>query len=443
MKAVILAGGKGTRLGEITKTIPKPMIEISGKPVLEYQIEMLVKYGIKEIIITLNYLPEVIESYFGDGSKWGIKIQYIKEKTPMGSAGALCLLREVLLEDFLVVYGDLMFNFNLNRFIERHRYLKEINPELIGTLVVHPNDHPFDSDLFEVDIDSEIIKILNKPHPETLIYNNIVNAGIYILSPGILKYIQDNNDIEQIRDFAKDIFPNIIAQKENKLFAYFTTEYLKDMGTVQRLEEVGRDVGNGWFYKNNLEIAKPAVFLDRDGVIIEDSEKGIFAMDQFNMIDGSAEAIKIINENHYYAVIISNQPVVAKGFCTIEDVNQINKKLETQLGKIGAKVDAIYFCPHHPDKGFAGENVKYKIECDCRKPQIGLIQRAVKDLNIDLANSFFIGDSTTDLKTAGNADIEFIGVETGKCLKDNKYFSDKDYRQDKNLLSAVQSIFNS
>ena len=149
--------------------------------------------------------------------------------------------------------------------------------------------------------------------------------------------------------------------------------------------------------------------------------------------------IKKINESEFLAIIITNQPAVAKGFCLIENINEIHRKMETVLGESGAKLDGIYFCPHHPEKGLKGENPKYKIKCSCRKPGIGMLQKAAKDFNIDLEGSYFIGDSFRDILCGKNAGMKTCGLKTGRGCKDGDI--KPDYLK-KNLLEAVNFIIN-
>lgn len=171
---------------------------------------------------------------------------------------------------------------------------------------------------------------------------------------------------------------------------------------------------------NAVIIKRPAIFLDRDGVI--NKEVGdLRNVKDFVLLPGVARSIKKINQSNFYVVVVTNQPVIAKGFCKLEEVLRIHKKMETELSKGRAKLDGIYFCPHHPEKGFEGENKKYKIHCVCRKPKLGMIRQAVKDLNIDLKKSFMIGDRTVDCQMSVRAGLKFIGVKTGYGLKDKQY----------------------
>lgn len=184
---------------------------------------------------------------------------------------------------------------------------------------------------------------------------------------------------------------------------------------------------------------KRCVFLDRDGTI-NVYKKLLHDVKDMKLISGAAKAIKLINNSGYLCIVVSNQPVVARNLCSIDEVFKINKEMERLLEKENASyLDDIFICPHHPDKGYLGENTKYKIKCDCRKPNIGMIEEAQKKYNIDLANSYIIGDSTIDIMTGKNAGMKTALVKTGLAGSDYKYKIKPDIIAE-NLLDAVNSI---
>jgi mannose-1-phosphate guanylyltransferase/phosphomannomutase len=185
MKAVILAGGKGTRMGEFTKEIPKPMLQVGGKPILEHQINLLHRYGFAEVFVLVNYLKDSIIDYFGNGEKFGITINYYEEKEPLGTVGGVKEIEELLTDDFLILYGDVMIDMHLGRLIEFHK-----NHKSECTLVLHPNDHPFDSDLVDISENHQVTEFFPKPHDSNKYYKNLVNAGAYIFSPIILSFLE-------------------------------------------------------------------------------------------------------------------------------------------------------------------------------------------------------------------------------------------------------------
>ena len=413
MKVVIMAGGKGTRIASVRSDVPKPMISICGKPILEYQIENLKTCGLTDIILVIGYLGDKIKEYFGDGSKFGVNIEYFMEDHPLGTAGALFKMPQ-LTEDFLLLCGDIIIDVDFNRFIAFHKEKKAW-----ASLVAHPNGHPYDSSLLVTEIDAtktvagmpedthRVIRWMAKEDERTY-YKNRVNAGIELISPELLKATKENlvprhpknpDKIDLDRDVLK---PNIST---GKIYAYDTPEYIKDMGTPDRFYETEKDIEQGKVHARNLINKQKAIFLDRDGTLNK-MVGFITKPEQFELIDGAAEAIKVINKSGYLAIVVTNQPVIARGDCTFEELQAIHEKMETELGKSGAFVDAIYVCPHHTDKGFEGERPEYKCDCDCRKPKPGLLFQAAKDFNIDLSESYMIGDSHRDVEAGENAGVK-------------------------------------
>lgn len=429
MKAVIQAGGKGTRISSITQDeIPKPMLMVGGAPILEHQIECLKKSNIDEIIIIIGYLGEKIKSYFGSGEKHGIKISYIEEspENPLGTAGSLFYLKEKIKEDFILIFGDVFLSVDFNKIINFH---KENQSD--ATLLTHPNSHPYDSDLVLVDKNNKVIKFDSKNNIRDYDYKNLVNSGIYIFSTKIFEYILEPKKV--------GLEHGVIAKMlefGDKIYSYKSTEYVKDMGTPERYESVNRDFEKGICVNRNLENKQKCIFLDRDGTINE-LVGFLNKKEQLKLLKNAAKAIKLINNSDYLCIVITNQPVIARGECTFKEMEEINKRLETLLGNEGAYIDGLYFCPHHPDKGFKGEVPELKKKCDCRKPEIGMVLKAAADFNIDIKKSVMIGDSTLDIKLAENANMKSVLVMTGEKGNDNKYnITPTDVAQD--IYEAVQ-----
>lgn len=410
MKAVIMAGGKGTRISSVSSDIPKVMLPIGDKPVLYHQIESLKKSNINEIILIIGHLGHIIKEYIGDGSSLGVKITYIEETMPLGTAGALALIKDMITEDFVLLFGDVFLNVNFNRMIAYHqKYMSD------ATLFVHPNLHPYDSVLVETTEEHKITGIDTKRIAREYDYNNMVNAGIFVFSPKIFEYIKEvkKTDLEN-----EVIIPMI--QDGCNLFAYKSTEYAKDMGTPDRYELVNEDYRSGFEENRNLSNSQKCIFLDRDGTI--NKYVGFLThKDQIELIPGVIEAIRKINNSEYLCIVVTNQPVIARGEVTFEGLSEIHKRLETLLGNAGVFVDDIYYCPHHPHSGYEGEVKELKFDCDCRKPKTGMIERAREEYNIDIENSYIIGDSTLDIKMGELAKMHSILVHTGLAGSDNKY----------------------
>ena len=384
VKAVIMAGGKGTRVSSIAPGIPKPMLPVCGKPVLAHQLACLKKNGITDIVLLTGYLHEAVEDYFGDGARFGCNIVYYTEDRPLGSGGALLKIPDLLSDDFFLINGDIIFDVDFKRFFDFHRSKKAL-----VSLAAHPNSHPFDSSLLITDADDRVISWLGKD-AERSIYKNLVNSGLHLLKKDFLKHLSINAEVVNLDN---DILKPLLQTKG--VFAYKTPEYIKDMGTPERYASVSNDVADGKVKRKNLVYKQKAVFLDRDGTL--NQERGfIRTPDELQLVAGASEAVKRINDAGFLAIVITNQPVIARGECTLEELEHIHNKLETELGKAGAYLDDIFYCPHHPDKGFAGERPEYKINCNCRKPKPGLILEAAKKYNIELSGSVMIGDSARD-----------------------------------------------
>ncbi|MBQ8439947.1 MAG: HAD-IIIA family hydrolase, partial [Clostridia bacterium] len=401
MKVVIMAGGKGTRIASVNSEVPKPMIPLLEKPILEHQIDCLKKQGYTDIILVVGHLGHVIRDYFADGSRFGVTIDYIVEDTPLGSAGALFLLKERLTEDFLLLNGDIVFDIDIASFLRRHR-----EKGGVATLFTHPNNHPYDSGIIIADGEGRVTNWLHK-EDERLWYRNRVNAGIHLLSPKIFEDPAGVGIFRELKktDLDRDVLKPLIST--GQVFVYDSPEYVKDMGTPDRYRAVTEDMRSGKVQAKNRSRLQKAVFLDRDGTL--NRHDGFLTdIEDFTLIDGVAQAVKAINASGYLAIVITNQPVVARGEVTFAELDTIHQKMETLLGREGAYLDAVYFCPHHPHKGYEGEVPELKIECECRKPKPGMILQAARDFHIDLSASWMVGDSDRDVLAGKNAGCKTV-----------------------------------
>lgn len=410
MQVVLMAGGRGTRISELFPDIPKPLIPIAGVPVLEREIVSLRNQGFTEIILTIGYMADKIKDYFEDGSKWGVNISYFVEEKPLGNAGALFFLD--LKEDFLLLNADAVFDVDFNRMVGFHK-----EKGALVTLFTHPNSHPYDSGLIIAREDGEVEKWLAKEDERPEFYKNRVNAGLHVISPKVLELSRFNKDeIERGKkiDFDRDILKPLCST--GKMFCYDSPEYVKDMGTPERFKSVEEDYEMGIVQEKNLSNKQKAIFLDRDGTI--NKYVGFLRkIDEMELLPGVPEAIKEINKSGYLAIVVTNQPVIARGEVSFSELENIHNKMETLLGKEGAYIEGIYFCPHHPHKGYEGEVVELKIDCNCRKPKPGLLLKAAEDFNIDLEKSYMIGDSDSDVQAGEAAGCKSIKIKEGGLLE--------------------------
>ncbi len=425
MKAVIMAGGKGTRIAAMRADIPKPMIPVAGKPVLEHQICCLHRQGVADFILVVGYLGQTIRDYFGDGSRlWpkesagDVRISYLTEEYPLGTAGALYDLESLLQEDFLLLNGDLIFDIDLERFLRCHA--RTVERGGLVTILTHPNHHPYDSAIVLAGEDGCVNGWLHREEKRGW-YQNRVNAGLHLFSPKIFSALRERGLLrERMKlDLDRDILKPLAGT--GMLYAYQSPEYVKDMGTPQRCREAEADLLAGRTAMRNLSRPQRAVFLDRDGTLNEYvgflTEPG-----QLRLLPGTANALRLIHEAGYLTVVVTNQPVIARGEVTLEQLREIHNKLETLLGEEGAYLDAIYVCPHHPHRGFAGERPEYKINCGCRKPAPGLLLQAARELHIALEGSWMVGDRDTDIQAGKNAGCHTAGVYGCPAGEADAYF---------------------
>lgn len=419
MKVVIMAGGKGTRIAQVNATVPKPMIPIEGKPILEYQIETLKKQGYTDIILIVGHMGNVIQKYFGDGSAFGVQISYIVEEQPLGTAGALYFLKDEIQNDFLLLNGDIIFDVDIQKFLEYH-----CNQRTAATIFTHPNSHPYDSGIIIADDKNRVTNWLHK-EDERLWYKNRVNAGLHMFSPRIFESFHEAKKCDLDRDVLKPLI------KEGELSVYDSPEYIKDMGTPDRYYAVIEDIKSGKVSAKNLKNKQKAIFLDRDGTI--NKYVGFLTdINEFELLDGVTEAIKMINESGYLAIVVTNQPVIARGEVSVEELQEIHNKMETLLGQAGAYIDDIFYCPHHPHKGYEGERPEYKIECECRKPKPGMLFAAAEKYNIDLSESWMIGDGENDIEAGKNAGCKVCAVGDVEINNVPRYNS---------LLECIKAVF--
>jgi histidinol-phosphate phosphatase family protein len=428
-QVAILAGGYGTRLKDRSGSIPKSMVKILGKPVLEHQLCLCLSFGFTKIALLVHYEASLIKEYFGNGTDFGVELTYITDGEARGTAGALFNALPFLDTRFLVLYGDTYVDVDLSKF-----WKFDAEFPSAGSIFVHPNDHPYDSDLIEMGYEGFVARVHPYPHQNEHQFPNLVNAALYILEKESINQVV-SPDVKL--DLAKDAFPELLARGK-KIRAYISPEYIKDMGTPERLDKVEKDILAGLPERLSNRGLRTAVFFDRDGTLNVEVDH-LRSPNQLILEDGAAESVARLNRSGILAIGVTNQPVIARGDITKEQMISISAKLDSLLGERGAYLDRLYICPHHPDKGFIGEVAALKIKCLCRKPETGLIDHAVRELNISRRDSWIIGDSTTDILAGVRAGLRTILVRTGYAGRDFKCNVEPNFIAD-NLQDAVDWI---
>jgi D,D-heptose 1,7-bisphosphate phosphatase len=426
-QAVILAGGRGTRLGGLARDVPKALVPVCGKPVLEYQVDSLRRSGIADILLVTGHLGDRIEQHFGDGSDHGVRIRYAREASPLGTAGALAELWPRLAEPFLLLYGDLVLDLDFGRLLRFHA-----GHPGTASVLVHPNDHPADSDLVVLGPGDVVLRLVPKNEPRRGWFRNLVSAGVLACDPGLLAHLRPG----RVADLERDVLGPAIRRGE--AYGYRTTEYVKDMGTPARHALVSEHAARGVVARRNLARSQKAVFLDRDGTVNE--HVGLLSRPaDLRVPDQVYASLAALNSSEYLAIVVTNQPVVARNLCTMDGLELIHRRLDALLGERNVYLDDLYYCPHHPDSGYPEENPAYKVNCDCRKPKTGLIRKAAQDYNLDLSESYLVGDTTVDVQTGRNAALRTVLLATGERGADRKHDVAPDFHAS-DLASAVDLI---
>lgn len=441
---VIIAGGLATRMRPLTDSIPKCMVDVGGKPLIQHQLEYLRNCGYGDFVFCVAHLAEKVREYFGDGSALGVRIRYSQEPGELlGTAGAAKMVEGIASDPCIIYYGDALTSMDFDALVEFHEKKRSE-----FTIVIHecPAGKQCDS-LVALGKEGRVEKFLEKPSAQVAGSHKgrkYVNSGIYVVSKKVFSKIPSGKKL----DFARDVIPSLIASNFN-VFAYDASgEYYREVGKLEKYREFSEEVkkkkkvfGDTKTDKNNF--AKKAIFMDRDGVLVKRVHKLYDDEGQLQLSEASvAKAVKLVNEGGFLAIVVTNQPGVAKGFYTSQQVESVHEKLRKLLSKTGARLDAIYFCPHHPEKGFAGEVAELKIACNCRKPKPGMLLRAAREHSIDLSHSWIVGDSVVDVAVGKAAGVKTVLITNrGSGSKEEQQLQGVSADlQVKNLFDAVKKI---
>ncbi|MDO5564625.1 MAG: HAD-IIIA family hydrolase [Eubacteriales bacterium] len=398
MKCLILCGGLGTRLRSVVNDKPKSMAEINNKPFLLYQIEYLKKNGFNDFILATGYKSNIIEEYFLDGKKFNINIQYSKEETPLGTAGAIRNALNFINEneDILIINGDTFFEANINSFIKFHKE-KKSQISLLIRYIKNANRYG----LITISNDNKVISWDEKKDAN----EGFINGGIYIINSKLIK------EIPLIKKSLElDIIPSWLKLGK-EIYAKDDPSYFIDIGIPQSLKD---------FIKHNSLAKQKIVFLDRDGTINIDKGYTINTNDLI-IIPSMKEKMIKWKKDGYKLIVITNQSGVARGLYSKKDVNNFHKYLNE---KIDFLIDGFYYCPYHKD----GIVKEYKKESYNRKPNPGMLLDCMLDLEsgfieylgekkkvlpciIDKENSFFVGDKNIDIECANRFGIKGYKVD--------------------------------
>lgn len=382
-QAVILAGGRGTRLRPLTDTRPKPMIEFHGRPFLEYLVELVREQGFERVLLLLGYLPEAIQHYFGDGSRWGVSIEYAVSAVEDETGRRLKLAQERIEPTFLFLYCDNYWPMPFDRMWQRYA-----SSGAAAMLTVYQNDDGYTRDNVRVDHEG-LVTAYDKDRTTPGLRG--VEIGFGMFRRDILDLLPEENV-----SFERVVYPRLVARRS--LQAFVTGHRYYSVSSLQRLDATGQFLAR-----------RRTVILDRDGVLNKKPPRAqyVHAWADWEWLPGAREALRALKEAGYRTIVISNQAGIARGEMTEADLAAIHAAMREEVRASGGEIDAVYHCPHGWDEG-----------CACRKPQPGMLHRAQRDFHLDLSRVWFIGDDERDGQAAEAAGCPFALVSEQRSLLD-------------------------
>jgi mannose-1-phosphate guanylyltransferase/phosphomannomutase len=408
LKLVIIAGGKGTRLKKVFKK-SKILVKVFNGTMLDHILNNF--QDIKKKYIIINQSQTDVLDYI---KKKNYKLKILIEKNPLGDGGALFNLKQIKnykKSDFLVVYCDILTSFDYKKF---YSFYKNKNKKI--SLVCHTNKHLYDSDIVDYNFKYNVNKFYFKPHIQKNITGSLALSGIYLINGYLISTIKKK----------KQSFKKILQKNKMQVSIYKTREFITDVGTPKRINQVKKNMSLKTIKKFHIKNKLPAIFLDRDGVINREHENKKF-QNPLDFFPKTLNALKSIDAKKFAIFIITNQSAIAKGFLTENKLKKMHYDLLSFLGTKEILIQDIYYCPHHPHKGFKNEIKKFKIYCKCRKPEIGMFKLAIKEYNIDKKKSYYVGNSIVDYQAAKKLGIEYFhvfNVKKNNYINSERQFSD-------------------
>jgi histidinol-phosphate phosphatase family protein len=380
-QAVILAGGRGTRLRPLTDSRPKPMIEFHGKPFLRYIIEMLRDQGYTRILLLLGYLPDVIRQYFGDGRELGVEIEYRVTDPDDLTARRLRLAAPLLDDCFLLLYCDNYWPMQMECMWDRFK-----NANVTAMVTIYRNRDSYSKDCVRVGLDGLVEHFDRSRRSNDL-------AGVEISYTIIRKSaiaLLTRDDLL----FEEAVYPSLAQQRQ--LLAYQTDHRYYSVGSPERLAATECFLAR-----------RPTVILDRDGVLNHRPAQAEYIRnpEQFSWLPGAKDALKLFKDAGYRVIVASNQAGIARGHLTQTDLTAVHARMRQEAAMCGGDIDAVYYCPHNWHDG-----------CECRKPQPGMLFQAQREFHLDLSRTYFLGDDERDEQAARAAGCKWALVSKQATL---------------------------
>ena len=404
VQVVVLMGGLGTRLKDYTKECPKSLVKVGDRPFFDYQLDLLIAWGFKKFVFLIGYKADMIEEYYGDGSSRDISIQYSYDgEKLLGTGGAVRRALSFLEDDFLLIYGDSFMDIDYAETLYRYERGKKSGSRALMTVL--NNNNRFDKSNVVMKGRDLVLYDKHNPTPEM----NCIDYGVCMYERSLFEQYEEGVSFD-LADIQHDL------SVKHQMVAQIVTKRFYEIGSPGSLAEFTA------YAKKRFTEQHPAVFVDRDGVInkivwnddIEQLDSPM-KVEQFEFLPGVSDALKTFQEKGYYIFVVTNQPGAAKGKTSLATLYDINSYMIDALSKEGVDIDDLFMCPHYP-KELPTTREKFLIKkCNCRKPEPGLIYRAMRKYGIDMSSSYMIGDSCSDVVAGSAVGLKTIFLGDLKC----------------------------
>lgn len=381
-QAVIVAGGRGTRLRPLTDDRPKAMVEVAGKPFLDHLLELLREEGLEEVLLLLGYRADAILEHVGDGSAWGMKVSAVVTDPDDETSSRMLAARGRLDDRFLFLYSDNYWPLRMERLWGD--YLRSDRPAIV---TVYRNRDGYTRSNVRVADGAVVEYDPTRSRPGL----GGVEIGYAILPRDVVDLI-DRTDLP----FEKVVYPRLVAGR--LLAAHETDHRYYSMGSMERLP-----LTESFFSR------RPMLILDRDGVLNRRPARAEYVRrpEDVEWLPGTFEALRLLAGVGYRFVVVSNQAGIARGVMSHDDLAAVERRMRDDLEREGLEVEQFYYCPHGWDDG-----------CDCRKPRPGMLFQAQRDFHLDLTRTLFVGDDDRDGQAAEAAGSRFAMVDDEHSLLD-------------------------
>jgi histidinol-phosphate phosphatase family protein len=382
-QAVILAGGRGTRMQPLTNHLPKPMVPVCGRPFLEYQIEQLADQGIERVLLLLGYLPEVVQRHFRDGRDWGVQIDYHVTDPDQLTCSRIAGARHLLDPCFVLLYCDNYWPMQMDRLWRR--FCEARKPAMV---TVYSNRDSYSRGCVAIDENQDVLAF---DRTRTALGLREVEISYAIITDTCLELLPEEECL-----FEEAIYTPLARQ--GRLAAHVSDHRYYSVGSLNRLPDTEL------FFQR-----RPTIFLDRDGVLNRKPPRAHYVRNwtDWEWNPGALQALQILRHAGYRTVIVSNQAGIGRGLMTDDDLRAVHDRMRQEVAQASGRIDDIYYCPHDWDAG-----------CSCRKPKSGLLFQAQKELYLDLTRTPFVGDDDRDAMAAASAGCPFYQVNETASLLD-------------------------